>query len=81
VGGVDYICGDRLMATVPLVLTEDVKANGFLLLMDNLKNFFLGKFFIISLITFLLIFSLYYYFIELRHRRKKTKKIKYRNFY
>lgn len=81
VGGVDYICGDRLIATVPLVLAEDVNANGFLLLMDNLKNFFLSKVFIISIVSFLLIFFLYYYFIELRHRRKKTKKIKYRNFY
>ena len=81
VGGVDYISGDSLVATVPLVVAEDVKENSFLVFMESLKNFFLGRVFIISLITFLILFSLYYYLVELRHRRRKTKKIRYKNFY
>lgn len=81
VGAADVFVDGIHRGTVAICAAESVEANSFLIFIDSLKSFLTGRVFIISLLAFLVMFSLYYYFVELKMRKRKTKNINPRNLY
>ncbi len=81
VGGIDIYYNGEIVASSSLLAASDIEANGFLVFLDKAEKAILSRTSVISLISFLVIFSIYYYFDELRHRRKKTRNIGYKNIY
>ena len=68
-----------VLATVPIVIQTDVERNGFLYFMELMRNYVLGRAFIISLITFAVALALYYFINKQKHkkvyrRRQQNKK-------
>ncbi len=74
VGGVDIYVNGRLCGTAPLCADESVGANPFLRGMDSAKDVLASRGAIAFAITFLLSFSIYFYFAELRSLQKKKRK-------
>ncbi len=81
VGGVDIICDGEAIGNAVLVAEGDVYASEVLLFLDDLKNFFVGRAFWLSVVVFVILFFIYYYISELKFRHKNASKIKYKNFY
>lgn len=68
-----------VLATVPIVIKTDVERNGFLYFLELMRNYVLGRAFIISLITFAVALALYYFINKQKHkkvyrRRQQNKK-------
>ena len=68
-----------VLATIPVVIKTDVERNGFLYFMELMRNYVLGRAFIISLITFAVALALYYFINKQKHnkvyrRRQQNKK-------
>ncbi len=80
VGGVDFYYNGEIVATVPLVAYEDAEANGFALKIEEIKEFITSRTAIISLILFVIIFSIWFYFFDYKKRRRKSAKIRYKNY-
>lgn len=81
IGGADFYIDGKYVASAPLCAGETVRANGFLKFMDSFKNFLTGRFFIISVSAFVILFGIYYYFTELKFRRRTTQNIGYKDIY
>ena len=81
VGGVDIMYNGKIIGSSILVTGESIEAKPMLLLLNNLKLFFSGRIFWLSVAFFVLIFLLYYHFAEIRFHHKKAKRINYKNFY
>lgn len=81
VGGVDIIYNGEIIGTAMLVTAETAEASKILVLLDSMRELFTGRFFWFSVLFFVLLFLAYLYITELRFRRKKTKKLNYRNYY
>lgn len=79
VGGVDFYYNGEIVATVPLVTYEDVEANSFTLKIDAIRKLITSRAAIISLLSFLIIFAVWFYFFDYKKRRKKTNMIRYKN--
>ena len=79
VGGVDFYYNGELVATVPLVAGKDVVPNSFAISMQKAKNFLLSRSFILSIVSFAIIFSLWFYFFDYKPRRR-SKKVRYKNY-
>ncbi len=80
VGGVDFYYNGEIIATVPLVVCDDVTVNSFVVGIEDLKSKILGRASVISLVSFAVLSSIWFYFFDYKKRRKKTKKIKFRNY-
>ena len=59
----------EVLATVPIVIKTDVDRNGFLYFMEIMRNYVLGRAFIISLITFAVALTLYYFVNKQKHKK------------
>ena len=81
VGGVDILYNGEIIGTAVLVTSNEVQAEGILLFLDRLKNFFSDRLFWLCIVFAVIIFFSYYYFSEFRFHRKNVKKINYKNFY
>lgn len=81
VGGVDIIYNGEILGTARLVAFEDVEASGMLRTLDRLKDFFTGRRFWLCILFFAVLFGIYRYITVLQFRRKKVKKLKYKNYY
>lgn len=73
VGGVDFFYKGELIATAPLVLSEDADANGFLLKMQSFKSAVFSRTALISLILFCALLPLYFT-IEHKAKSRRSKK-------
>lgn len=80
-GGVDIIYNGEILGTARLVASENVEASGMLRTLDRLKNFFTGRIFWLCVLFFAVMLGIYYYITVKRFKRKKVKKLKYRNYY
>lgn len=81
VGGVDIIYNGEILGTARLVAAKDVEASGILRTLDRLKDFFTGRRFWLCVFFFAVMFGIYRYTVVGRFRRKKVKKLKYKNYY
>lgn len=80
VGGVDFYYGGEIVASAPLVVCEDVQENEIVVSIERLKSTLLGRASAISAVIFVILFSLWFYFFDYKKRRRKTRKISYRNY-
>ena len=80
VGGVDFYYGDEIVASAPLVVCSDVAANEIVITIEDLRSTILGRTSAISAVIFVVLFSLWFYFFDYKKRRKRTRKITYRNY-
>ncbi len=81
IGGVDFYIDGAYRGTADLVASESVLPSAFLTAMDSARSFMLGRAFVIAVIIFLALFGFYYYTIEIKLRRKRTKNLKFKNIY
>ncbi len=73
VGGIDVIYGGEVIATGKLVTAKSVSPGTILLLLNNMKSFFLGRAFILSVIFFVILFLVYSLILSKRkHRHRKA---------
>ncbi len=77
VGGVDIIYNGEVIGQAKLITSKGIQESKMLLFLDTLKNFFSGRMFIFSVLFFILIFGIYYYFDIFKHKRHNVKKINY----
>lgn len=80
-GGADVYVDGRLVGSTPLVARESVRANPFLLIIHLAKGFFMSRSFIISLIVFAVLFTVYYLIFDRTRRKSRTKKYNVKNIY
>ena len=80
VGGIDFYFEGEIVATVPLVVGKDVDANTFAISMDKAKKFITSRTFIISAVSFAVLFGIWFYFFDYKARRRKANRIRYRNY-
>ena len=80
VGGVDFYYGGEIVASAPLVVCNDVAANEIVISIEELRGTILGRTSAISAVIFVVLFSLWFYFFDYKKRRKRTRKITYRNY-
>jgi len=81
VGGADVYIDGAYKGTFPLVASEDVRADAFLTFISSAKSFLLSRTFIISFISALILFGVYYFAVEIKIRRGRTKSLNYKNIY
>ena len=81
VGGVDIFVDGVLRGHAELHAANDVEANGFLVAMSNAKKMLSSRAFIISFVVFAVLFSLYFFFFELKNFQKREQKIKFDRLY
>jgi hypothetical protein len=81
VGGVDVYIDGVFRGNNALVSAESIEANEILIGITNAKRFLTSRFFIIFVLTFLLLFSAYLYHTEIKQLRKKHKNIKFDKLY
>ena len=81
VGGVDIFIDGICRGSAPLCASETVDASSFLLMMENAKNLLLSRVFLIFILTFIILFAIYFYRTELKSLRKKHKNIKFDKLY
>ncbi len=81
VGGVDIMYNGEIIGNAKLVSAEYIPSSGILVFLEQLKQFFTGRVFILSVAFFVIIFFSYYYLVELKHKHKNAAKVQYRNFY
>lgn len=79
VGGVDFYYNGEIVATVPLIAHGNVDANRFTMRIDAIKQFITSRTAIFSVISFLIIFPIWFYFFDYKKRRKKSTFIRYKN--
>ena len=80
VGGVDFYYNGEIVASAPLVVSRSVTENNIVITIEHIKSILLGRASAISAIIFVTLFSLWFYFFDYKKRRRKTKKIEYRNY-
>ena len=73
VGGVDFFYRGELIATAPLVVSEDAEANEFLLKMQSFKSAIFSRTTLISLALFSALLPLYFA-IEHKQKSRRSKK-------
>ncbi len=82
VGGVDILYNGEYVGSAMLITASSVEANGALLFLKNLKEFFISLPFLCSVIFLVIMLSLYLYLSDIRNRRAlkrgKLKKGKFR---
>ncbi len=76
VGGVDILYNGEIIGQAKLVTSKSVEASGILLFLNSLREFFSGRAFVISLLSFIVLFFIYCHFFASRLKRREVKKIK-----
>lgn len=72
-GGVDVYLGKTLIASAPLVAKNKVEPNSILYILEQMKDFFLGRVFILCVVISLLLIAVYLYFASSYRRTKRIK--------
>ena len=80
VGGVHIYCGDILVGKADLVAADDVEPNIILSFLDATKDFLLGRFFIISVVIFIPLLTIYLFIDAKRSRHKKVGTLNFKRF-
>lgn len=80
VGGVDFYYDGEIVASAPLIVCEDVIENEIVISIEQLKSTLLGRASAVSAVLFVVLFSLWFYFFDYKKRRRKTRKISYKNY-
>ena len=80
IGGVDFYCNGVIIASSPLVVGEDIEANGILSFMVSVKNFFFGRIFVIAFGISVVLISLYLYYDAKSKRHKKVGRVAFNKF-
>lgn len=80
VGGIDFYYNGEIIATEALIIAEDIPANEVALKINDFKKSIISRKSIIFAISFILLSLFWFYFFDYKKRRKKAKKIKYRNY-
>ncbi len=80
VGGIDFYYNGEIIATAPLIINNDVASNEVSLKIHRLKKTIASRTSIISLLIFALLSFIWFYFFDHKRQRKRTQKIKYRNY-
>ena len=77
VGGIDVIYDGKIIGSTQLLAGESVEENSILFSLNNMKAFFLGRFFILSVILFVFLTALYLLIdalnINLKNKIKRKK--------
>lgn len=80
IGGVDFYYEGELVASSPLVITEDIPANDFLLFVDKFRDLLLSRTFIVSLLSFVLMSAIYFAAFDRKRRKKVIRRQRYNDF-
>ncbi len=78
VGGVDIIYNGQTLGNAVLVAENDIYASEMLLLLENMKSFFISPFFISAAICFAVLLILYILIFEREHRYSGKRHSKYK---
>lgn len=70
VGGVDILYNGEYVGSAMLVTASSVKANGVLLFLKNLREFFTSLPFWLSILAFIIMLSVYLYLSDVSNRRR-----------
>ena len=68
VGNIDFYYNGELVGTAPLIIDSDIKANEFELFIVSAKSFLLNRASVLSIVFFIIIFSIY---ISISNQRKR----------
>jgi len=80
VGTVDFYYNGEIIASAPLTISEDIPANEFLLFVEGVRDIITGRVFVISLLSFAILSSVYFLFFDRKLTKKRTKRINYKKF-
>lgn len=80
VGTVDFYYNGEIIASAPLAISEDIPANEFLLFVEGVRDIITGRAFVISLLSFAILSSVYFLFFDRKLTKKRTKRINYKKF-
>lgn len=73
IGGVDMIYNGEVLGSAYLYAGNTVKPSGFIYVIDQLRSFFSGKFFVSFSISLVILSALYFYFFEYSVQRIRTR--------
>ncbi len=74
VGSLTVFYNDTILATVPIVVDEDINRNGFLYLIDSMGEYFGSRTFLITLISFAVLMVIFY--LIKKHKLEKMYKMR-----
>ncbi len=77
VGGVDIIFNGDIIGTGVMIAENDISASTVLVLIENMRSFFTGRFFIAFFVTFAILVLLYFFVYEKYDRHRSSRAINY----
>ncbi len=77
VGGVDIIFNGDIIGTGVMIAENAVSASTVLVLIENMRSFFTGRFFIAFSVTFTILMLLYFFVYEKYYRHRSSRVINY----
>ena len=81
VGGLNIYLDGELIGSSKLISDKSVDGNSFLIFMDLMKDFFLSRYFLIFIVTFIPSIFVFVYFDKMSRRRRKTDYINSKKFF
>ena len=81
IGGVFVYYDDKLVAEGKLISSDDIEPNFLLSLLNNIRNFFLGRLFLLAIIISVPSVIAYLFISKSITRRKRASTVKFKNYY